>query len=115
MKNPPLLLLAVGNPSRDDDALGPCLLERLTAAGVESAGDVELLTIFQLQVEHALDLQGRHAILFVDVARPGVVDGVCLAPIQADAGTPPNSHALSAAALLQVGQQLNGHAPPAWQ
>ncbi|MGP1681495.1 MAG: hypothetical protein ACTS8S_04105 [Giesbergeria sp.] len=66
-------------------------------------------------MEHALDLQGRHAILFVDVARPGVVDGVCLAPIQADAGTPPNSHALSAAALLQVGQQLNGHAPPAWQ
>ena len=31
VKTPPLLLLAVGNPSRGDDALGPCLLERLAA------------------------------------------------------------------------------------
>jgi Ni,Fe-hydrogenase maturation factor len=29
----PLLVLAVGNPSRGDDALGPALAERLEAAG----------------------------------------------------------------------------------
>ncbi|HQY38439.1 MAG TPA: hydrogenase maturation protease [Giesbergeria sp.] len=115
VKTPPLLILAVGNPSRGDDALGPCLLERLAARQLEGAGDVELLTDFQLQVEHALDLQGRHAVLFVDAARPGVVDGACLASIQADARTPPNSHALSAPAVLQVAEQLNGQAPPAWQ
>jgi hydrogenase maturation protease len=69
------LVLAVGNPSRGDDALGPALLERLRDAGVDAAGDVELLTDFQLQIEHALDLQGRQAVLFVDAARPGVADG----------------------------------------
>jgi hydrogenase maturation protease len=115
VKTPPLLLLAVGNPSRGDDALGPCLLERLAALHLDDAGDVELLTDFQLQVEHALDLQGRQAVLFVDAARPGVVDGACLASIQADACTPRNSHALSAPAVLQVVEQLNGQAPPAWQ
>ena len=34
----PLLILAVGNPSRGDDALGPMLLERLQA---QSPQDVQ--------------------------------------------------------------------------
>ena len=67
---PPLLVLAWGNPSRGDDALGPLLAERLLAhAGAPSlVGRVEVLTDFQLQVEHALDLVGRERILFVDAA-----------------------------------------------
>ena len=68
----PLLVLAVGNPSRGDDALGPLLLERLQADGWDAGGQVELLCDFQLQVEHTLDLQGRSAVLLVDAARPGV-------------------------------------------
>jgi len=49
----PVLVLAVGNPSRGDDALGPLAAQRLAA--LELSG-VEVLTDFQLQVEHALDL-----------------------------------------------------------
>lgn len=112
---PPLLVLAVGNPSRGDDALGPLLLDRLRGAGVEAAADVELLTDFQLQVEHALDLEDRHAVLFVDAARPGAADGVRLTPLQAGTHIPPASHALSAPAVLRVAQQLAGRAPSAWQ
>jgi len=115
MMRPPLLVLAVGNPSRGDDALGPLLLERLAAIGAEAAGDVELLTDFQLQVEHAMDLEERRAVLFVDAAQPGVVDGVDLQPIHAENRLPPASHALSAAAVLQVATLLAGRAPPAWQ
>lgn len=69
----PLLVLAVGNPSRGDDALGPMLLEALRAEGVEGNGQVELLGDFQLQIEHVIDLRGRRAVLFVDAARPGAV------------------------------------------
>ena len=115
MTRAPLLVLAVGNPSRGDDALGPALLERLRAVGVGAARDVELLTDFQLQVEHALDLDGRRAVLFVDAARPGTTRGVCIEPIYADARLPPASHALRAQAVLHVAVQLAGHAPPAWQ
>lgn len=114
MKCPPVLVLAVGNPSRGDDALGPLLLERLAATGMDAADDVELLTDFQLQVEHALDLEGRRAVLFVDAARPGSVNGVCLKPIRAEADVAPVSHALSAPAVLHVATLLSGRAPPAW-
>ena len=117
MKPAPLLVLAVGNPSRGDDALGPALLDRLRDAGIEAAGDTELLTDFQLQVEHALDLDGRRAVLFVDAAHPaaGAGGGVTIEPLQAADAVPPASHVLSAQAVLHVAAALRGHAPPAWQ
>ncbi len=48
----------LNNPSRGDDALGigTLLLERRHESGADAAGDFKLLTDFQLQVEHALDL-----------------------------------------------------------
>jgi len=115
MRRAALLVLAVGNPSRGDDALGPLLLERLQQSSQAALGDVELLTDFQLQIEHALDLEGRQAVLFVDAARPGAACGATLTPIQAAPSTPPASHALSPQAVLQVATQLAGEAPPAWQ
>jgi hydrogenase maturation protease len=115
MNTAPCLVIAVGNPSRGDDGLGPALVERLCSAGVERGGEVELLTDFQLQIEHALDMQGRRAVLFVDAAWPGAAAGATLVPIDADAWPPPASHALRPQAVLHVTEQLGGHAPPAWQ
>jgi hydrogenase maturation protease len=111
---PPLLVIGVGNPSRGDDALGPRLLDGLQRAGAERDGTVELLTDFQLQVEHALDLEGRCAVLFVDAAWPGAAAAADLSPIDADARAPTTSHALRPQAVLHVAGQLSGHAPPAW-
>ena len=111
----PLLVLAVGNPSRGDDALGPLLLERLQADGLDAGGQVELLCDFQLQVEHTLDLQGRSAVLLVDAARPGVVQGAQLSSLQPCPERPaPASHALDARTLLGLTLALQGTAPPAW-
>jgi hydrogenase maturation protease len=109
----PLLVIAVGNPSRGDDALGPALVEQIDGGG----GDVECLVDFQLQPEHALDLAGRSAVLFVDAARPGYTGGagVLLAAIQAADGLPALSHALSPAALLHVAQRIGQPLPRAWQ
>jgi hydrogenase maturation protease len=111
----PLLVIAVGNPSRGDDALGPRLLDALRTQGVERDGGVELLEEFQLQVEHALDLAGRAAVLFVDASRVPVPDGATVAPVAPRRGHPPASHALLPAALLGVFEQVQGCAPPpAW-
>lgn len=128
----PWLVLAVGNPSRGDDALGPELIERLSLAE-GTASDIEFLIDFQLQVEHALDLRGRHGVLFVDAARPGVVAertdfdntvvqgvhdkaaGAVIVPLVADDQVTPASHALRAEAVLRVARQLDGDVPPAWQ
>ena len=114
---PPLLIVAVGNPSRGDDALGPALLQALRDAGVGQGGEVEWLTDFQLQIEHALDLDGRAAVLFVDAALPGAAHGASLTRIDADASALAwTSHALRPQALLGVYARVQGReAPPAWQ
>ncbi|HOL37057.1 MAG TPA: hypothetical protein PLT38_04440, partial [Rubrivivax sp.] len=63
----PLLVFAVGNPSRGDDALGPTLAHALRVE--EEFADAahahaELLEVVQLQIEDALALEGRSAVLF---------------------------------------------------
>ena len=63
MSASPVLVMAVGNPSRGDDALGPLLAARIEAAGWPG---VEVITEFQLQIENALDLEGRERVLFID-------------------------------------------------
>lgn len=68
----PILLLAVGNPSRGDDAFGPLLAQQLQTWLAAQPADVqqaiELITDQQLMVEHALDLQERVHVLFIDAA-----------------------------------------------
>jgi len=95
----PLLVLAVGNPSRGDDALGPMLLEALHAEGIDGDGQVELLGDFQLQIEHVIDLRGRRAVLFVDAARPGAVgrqDGAGRTQTRGPAATGADAEAVGA-------------------
>lgn len=104
----PLLLLAVGNPSRGDDALGPRLLEHLQA---KRLAHVELLTDFQLQVEHVLDLVGRQAVVFVDAAASGPAP-YAFYRVGPHRDASHSSHALSPQALLDVYSRLYG-APPA--
>lgn len=110
---PPLLVLAWGNPSRGDDALGPLLAECLLAhAGTASwVGRVEVLTDFQLQVEHALDLVGRERVLFVDAALE-LQEPFAVRTLQPARGGGLGSHALAPEAVLQVYQDLHGHPPP---
>jgi hydrogenase maturation protease len=106
------LILACGNPSRGDDALGSLFLERLAALREQRGDwdDVELLTDFQLQIEHAVDLEGRALVLFVDASFscPPPFQFTRLEPARDTSYT---SHALSPAAVLHVYEQIN-HAPP---
>lgn len=104
----PILVFGWGNPSRGDDALGPLFVERIEASKLPG---VECLTDFQLQVEHALDLRDRRAVLFVDAsvgaAPPFEVGEIHPAP---DASF--TSHALSPQAVMQVYVDLNDENPP---
>ena len=108
----PILVFGWGNPSRGDDALGPLFVERVEALGLPG---VECLTDFQLQVEHALDLHGRHLVLFVDAsidaAAPFEVSPVV--PARDESFT---SHAMSPRSVLQVYCDLEDEEPPpTWQ
>ena len=107
----PVLVLAVGNPSRGDDALGPELAARLEAAALPG---VEVITEFQLQVENALDLVGRERVIFVDAGTntPAPFD---LRRVEPAAEFLHTSHALSPEAVLATYLRVTGTAPPeAW-
>lgn len=109
----PVVVFAVGNPSRGDDALGPLLLarlaDRLAAAGL--AGRVELIEDFQLQIEHALDLAGRELALFID-AGAGTPAPYSFCRLAAASGPAHTTHALPPAAVLQVYRRIEGAEPP---
>lgn len=104
----PLLIFGYGNPSRGDDAIGPALLDRLAALNLPH---VELLTDFQLQVEHAMDLQDRERVLFID-ASISCVPPYMLTRLHAQKDKSYTSHAVNPAAVLHTYQELYG-APPA--
>jgi len=105
----PVLVLAVGNPSRGDDALGPALAERLEAAALPG---VEVITDFQLQVEHALDLVGRELVIFVD-AGVGTAAPFEWRPITPAPDFLHTSHALSPEAVLATYVRVRNEQPPA--
>ena len=112
----PTLIFGWGNPSRGDDALGPLFVEHFTALAARHPewGEVECLTDFQLQVEHALDLQGRSRVLFVDASIDAPAP-CSLARIEAARDASFTPHAMSPQAVLKVYADIDeGKAPPCW-
>jgi hydrogenase maturation protease len=104
----PILLFGWGNPSRGDDALGPLLIERIEALNLPG---VACLTDFQLQVEHALDLENRERILFIDASIEAE------APFRHSRLLPArdasfSTHAITPESVMQVYVDLHDDDPP---
>jgi hydrogenase maturation protease len=107
----PILVLAVGNPSRGDDAIGPALAARMEEARLPG---VEVIVEYQLQVENALDLVDRKRVIFVD-AGTGTPAPYELRRAQPAEEFLHTSHALSPEAVLATYRRVTGHEPPeAW-
>ncbi|MDD2776956.1 MAG: hydrogenase maturation protease [Gallionella sp.] len=106
-----MLIFAIGNESRGDDALAPLLLRSLETELTARASQFECLEEFQLQIEHIMDMQGRAAVLFVDAGMdtPAPFD---FYRVQADDSAMLYSHALTPAALLKVYAQCEPTPPP---
>lgn len=116
-----VVVIGIGNPSRGDDALGPLLISRLQRW--QDAGrlaGIELLSDFQLQIEHVLDLVDRERVIVVDAAvvleapyrllpisSPTTDNG----PITA-AAMGWTTHRLAPSALLALYRSLYGEPPP---
>jgi hydrogenase maturation protease len=114
MMQPGVVVLAAGNRSRGDDAIGPLLLERLASwlAATGRGGEFELIDDYQLQIEHALDLQGRRLALFIDAGwrTPAPLAFYAVAP--GPAAAQGSTHALSPQAVLGVYRQIALEDPP---
>ena len=110
----PDLVFGYGNPSRGDDALGPRFIERLRELAQFRSGDLDLLTDFQLQPEHALDLRGRRRVVFVD-ASANCAEPFELRPLAPAPDASVFTHALAPGALLAVFARIEqAPPPPSW-
>ena len=109
----PVLIFAYGNPSRGDDALGPECLSAMEGwlQGNSLQSQIELLTDFQLQVEHATDLVGRRLVVFVD-ASVSVPAPFEFTRLQADEKLGITTHAMSPGGVLAVYRDIYREAPP---
>lgn len=109
----PVLIFTYGNPSRGDDALGPVMFDKLERyqSKTNDLSDVDLLTDFQLQIEHAVDLEGRRCILFID-AGVSCAEPFEMHQLQAERDDSFTTHAMSPASILSVYKQINGEEPP---
>ena len=108
-----ILIFAIGNESRGDDALAPLLLRKLDVwlQAEGRAGDFELIEDFQLQVENVTDMAGCKMVLFIDAGMD------TLAPYtfyraQVSGSHTLYSHALTPEAVLAVYPQIYREAPP---
>jgi hydrogenase maturation protease len=103
----PVLIFAIGNESRGDDALGPLLLRDVDnyLKNKDHYKDIELLEDFQLQIEHAMDMKDRQRVLFIDA---GMDTPAPFSFYRAKATGEPvlYSHALAPQALLDVYAQF---------
>lgn len=107
----PILIMTWGNPSRGDDALGPLVHDALVE---EAFDDVEILTDFQLQIEHTVDMQYRDRIVFVDasVNATAPFEFHRLNPVEDESYT---THAMSPESLLATYEKVNrSKAPPSY-
>lgn len=105
----PILVFGYGNLSRGDDALGVLMLQHIEARF--DLTNIELLTDFQLQIEHALDLENRELVVFVDASVKSEIafEFTQLQPIRDLSHT---THAMSPAAILDTYQTIKKQAPP---
>ena len=103
-----LVVFGWGNDARGDDGLGPLLLGRVAQAQLP---DVATIEDFQLQIEHALDLEGAEMALFLDAGKDTPAP-FSFAEIEARRDASHTTHALSPEAVLDVYARSLGQAPP---
>jgi hydrogenase maturation protease len=103
-----LVVFGWGNDARGDDGLGPLLLARVAGAGFPEVATIE---DFQLQIEHALDLEGAETALFLDAGR-GTPAPFVFTEVEPRRGESYTSHAIAPEAVLDVYARSLGKTPP---
>lgn len=109
----PILIFAIGNESRGDDAIAPLLLRRLAKwlDAENISARFELLEDFQLQVEHATDMVGRELVLFIDAGLDTPAPYTFFRAKSNDSRTL-FSHAITPESVMSTYRQVYQQTPP---
>lgn len=108
-----LLVYGIGNPGRQDDALGVRVVEQLEAG--ELPATVTLDASYQLTPEDALTLSQHDVVIFVDATvAPDAPAPYSLRPVEPRAVNAFSSHTLGMGTVLELCARLYGRAPRAY-
>ena len=105
---PAVLIIAYGNPLREDDGVGWAV-----AAALEGCPGVEVQAVHQLLPELVEALSRASSVVFVDARRDGTPGIVRREPVLVRDGTEAMTHALDPGRLLGLCRRLYGRAPEA--
>ena len=109
-----VLVIAWGNPLREDDAVAWHVLEGLRSLKPRpSLPPMKLRHAHQLAPEMAECVSKAQGVVFIDARRDGTPGEVRCEEIAPSAGSNPLAHSLSPQALLLYAEQLYGRAPRA--
>ena len=114
------LLIGIGNPGRQDDGLGPALVEQLAESRPPersvvqiAGGTADAFWAYQLNIEDAHILRDYEVVVFADACVEGD-DPAALGPIEPAAAIAFTTHEMSPASVLALGEELYGNAPRAF-
>lgn len=108
-----LLIYGIGNPGRQDDALGVRVVERLEARSLPAT--VTLDAGYQLAPEDALTLSHHDVVIFVDATMaPDAQAPYSLRSVEPQAVNAFSSHTLAMGTVLDLCARLYGRAPRAY-
>ena len=110
-----ILIYGYGNPGRQDDGLGPALvdaLEKWLAAAAPRPG-LDLDANYQLNAEDALAVAGHDTVIFVDATADTDGAPFTFRPLAPAATIAFSTHALAPETVLALCRELYGKSPAA--
>ena len=105
-----VLVLGYGNPGRQDDGLGPAVVEEINQWGWEG---VHAEADYQLNIEDAAAMAAYDITLFVDASVDGS-EPFALRPVSPAQDITFTSHSVSAESVLAICKEHFGASPQAW-
>jgi len=109
-----ILIYGIGNPSRQDDALGLLFTEYIKE-WAESRGIANISTDsnYQLNIEDALDISGKDVVIFAD-ASVEEMDSFSFRRIRPSKSIEMSTHSMKPQSVLALCAELFGKTPDAY-
>ena len=110
-----VLVYGYGNPGRQDDGLGPALVNELEqwVASVPARRHIVLDSNYQLNAEDALAISGHEVVIFADATQDGV-ESFSFRALLPEMSIAFSTHAMAPATVLALCDELYGKCPTAW-
>ena len=113
-KSSRILIYGIGNPSRQDDALGIVFVEKLQEwVDNEKLPNISFDSNYQLNIEDAYDVSEKDVVVFVDASVEPIAE-FHFRQIFPGASISISSHSMSPESVLSLCEELYGKKPSAY-